>query len=127
MPSPTRRCGAPWRISWNTSAGRSRRTARCLPDTCRSGMKTATERESAVTYDPNNIFAKILLGEIPAHRDYEDAHTFAFMDIMPRADGHVLVIPKAPARGLLGAEPDSLAHVARTVQKVARAVKTAMQ
>ncbi|MEG9528886.1 MAG: HIT domain-containing protein, partial [Hyphomicrobiales bacterium] len=59
-------------------------------------------------YDPDNIFAKILRGEIPCHRVYEDAHTLAFMDVMPQGEGHTLVIPKAPARGLLDAEPESL-------------------
>jgi histidine triad (HIT) family protein len=76
-------------------------------------------------YDPQNIFAKILRGEIPAHRVYEDEHTLAFMDVMPQGEGHTLVIPKSPARGLLDASPDSLAAVAATVQRVARAVKTA--
>ena len=76
-------------------------------------------------YDPDNVFAKILRGEIPAHRVYEDAETLAFMDVMPQAEGHTLVIPKAPARGLLDAEPASLAATMATVQRVARAVKTA--
>ena len=52
-------------------------------------------------YDPENVFAKILRGELPCHKVYEDEQTLAFMDIMPRADGHVLVIPKNPARNLL--------------------------
>ncbi|GJE57984.1 HIT family protein [Methylobacterium trifolii] len=76
-------------------------------------------------YDPQNIFAKILRGEIPAHRVYEDAHTLAFMDVMPQGEGHTLVIPKAPARGLLDADPASLAAVTASVQRVARAVKAA--
>ena len=70
-------------------------------------------------YDTNNIFAKILRGEIPCHKVYEDEHTFAFMDIMPRCPGHTLVIPKAPARNILDISPDSLAHVARTAKKIA--------
>jgi histidine triad (HIT) family protein len=73
-------------------------------------------------YDENNVFAKILRGELPAHKLYEDEHTFAFMDIMPRGKGHCLVIPKAPARNILDVAPDSLAHVAATTQKLARAV-----
>ena len=77
------------------------------------------------TYDPDNIFAKILRGEIPAHRVYEDADTLAFMDVMPQGPGHTLVIPKAPARGLLDADPAALAAVAASVQRVARAVKAA--
>jgi histidine triad (HIT) family protein len=73
------------------------------------------------SYDPNNIFAKILRGEIPCHKVYEDDRALAFLDIMPRAPGHTLVLPKAPARNLLDVDPDDLAHVARVVQKVARA------
>ncbi len=75
-----------------------------------------------MTYENDNIFAKILRGEIPSHKLYEDADTFAFMDIMPRGDGHCLVIPKKPARNILDVEVDSLAAVARTTQKLARAV-----
>lgn len=78
-------------------------------------------------YDDTNVFAKILRGELPAHTVYEDDHTLAFMDIMPRADGHTLVIPKAPSRNILDIEPDSLAHLMRSVQKVARAVMTAFE
>lgn len=77
-------------------------------------------------YDPQNIFAKILRGEIPAHKVYEDDHTFAFMDIMPRGDGHVLVIPKNPARTLLDVGEDDLIATILSVQKVARAAKAAM-
>ncbi|HEX4410459.1 MAG TPA: HIT family protein [Xanthobacteraceae bacterium] len=72
-------------------------------------------------YDSNNIFAKILRGELPAHKVYEDDKTFAFLDIMPRAPGHTLVIPKSPARTLLDIAPDDLMAVAKTTQKVARA------
>ena len=77
-------------------------------------------------YDPQNVFAKILRGEIPAHKVYEDDHTFAFMDIMPRADGHVLVIPKNPSRTLLDVAEDDLIATVLSVQKVARAAKAAM-
>jgi histidine triad (HIT) family protein len=76
-------------------------------------------------YDDANIFAKILRGELPAHRVYEDEHTLAFMDIMPRGDGHCLVLPKTPSRNILDIELDDLAHVMATVQKLARAVKAA--
>lgn len=76
-------------------------------------------------YDPNNAFAKILRGELPAHKLYEDADTFAFMDIMPRGDGHCLVIPKKPSRNILDVEPESLAAVCQTTQKLARAVMKA--
>lgn len=79
-----------------------------------------------MSYDNDNIFAKILRNELPAHKVYEDEHTLAFMDIMPRAEGHVLVIPKLPARTLLEADPQSLSHVIVTVQKVAKAVRAAM-
>jgi histidine triad (HIT) family protein len=73
------------------------------------------------SYDQNNIFAKILRGELPCHKVYEDEKTFAFLDIMPRAPGHTLVLPKSPARNLLDIDPDDLAHVARTAQKIAKA------
>ena len=75
-----------------------------------------------MTYDPSNIFAKILRGEIPAHKIYEDEHTLAFMDVMPQVEGHCLVVPKAASRGLLDANPALLAHVMATVQKVAAAL-----
>ena len=80
---------------------------------------------SSAAYDDSNIFAKILRGEIPSHKLYEDDETFAFMDIMPRGDGHCLVIPKKPARNILDADPASLAAVMATVQKLSRAVMTA--
>jgi histidine triad (HIT) family protein len=78
-----------------------------------------------MSYDNDNIFAKILRGEIPAHKVYEDADTFAFLDIMPRADGHLLVIPKTPARNLLDATPAQMAAVMATVQKLSRAAMQA--
>jgi histidine triad (HIT) family protein len=78
-----------------------------------------------MSYDPDNIFARILRGEIPSIRVCEDADTLAFMDIMPRADGHCLVIPKTPCRNILDATPDQMAAVMVTVQKLARAVMTA--
>ena len=76
-------------------------------------------------YDDANVFAKILRGELPSHTVYEDAETLALMDIMPRADGHVLVIPKAACRNLFDAPPDALKAVALTTQKMARAVTAA--
>lgn len=78
-------------------------------------------------YDPDNIFAKILRGEIPCHKIYEDAHTFSFLDIMPRSPGHTLIIPKAPARNILDISPDDFAHVARTAKKIAIAAKAAFK
>lgn len=81
----------------------------------------------AAAYDPNNIFGKILRGEIPAHKVYEDDMTLAFMDIMPRAEGHVLVIPKEGARGLLDVSPATLGELMKRVQHVAKALQTAFQ
>ena len=72
------------------------------------------------SYDPNNIFAKILRGELPCYKVYEDDKALAFLDIMPRAPGHTLVLPKAPARNILDIEPADLAHVAAVAQKIAR-------
>jgi histidine triad (HIT) family protein len=72
-------------------------------------------------YDPNNVFGKILRGELPAHKVYEDDKTFALLDIMPRAPGHTLVVPKASVRTILDIEPDDLAHLIKAVQRIARA------
>jgi histidine triad (HIT) family protein len=76
------------------------------------------------SYDPNNVFAKILRGELPAHKVYENDKAFAFLDIMPRSPGHTLVIPKAPARTLIDIEPDDLVHLIKATQAVARAAMT---
>ena len=78
-----------------------------------------------MAYDNNNPFAKILRGELPAHKIYEDAETFAFMDIMPRGTGHCLVIPKRSFRNLLDVDAASLAAVISAVQKVGRAAVAA--
>jgi histidine triad (HIT) family protein len=80
-----------------------------------------------MTYDSNNVFAKILRGELPSEKVYEDENTLAFMDIMPRADGHVLVIPKRGARNILDASAADLQAAVVTVQKVARAVKDGLE
>lgn len=77
------------------------------------------------TYDPDNIFAKILRGEIPSTRVYEDEHVVAFMDVMPQGKGHTLVVPKAPSRNLLDADTATLGPLMAAVQKVARAAKLA--
>jgi histidine triad (HIT) family protein len=77
------------------------------------------------SYDPNNIFAKILRGELPCYKVYEDDKTLAFLDIMPRMPGHTLVLPKAPVRNILDASSDDLAHVITVTQKVAKAAMTA--
>jgi histidine triad (HIT) family protein len=70
-------------------------------------------------YDNQNIFARILRGEIPCNKVYENRHTLAFLDIMPRSPGHTLVIPKAAARGILDIAADDFAEVARTARKIA--------
>lgn len=82
---------------------------------------------NSATYDSTNIFGKILRGEIPAHKVYEDDDTLAFMDVMPQAEGHVLVIPKAPSRNLLDAAPAVLGRLIGVVQKVAVAAKAAFE
>src|SRR6476619_3786266 len=74
-----------------------------------------------MAYDQNNIFAKILRGELPAYKVYEDDKALAFLDIMPRSPGHTLVLPKAPARHLLDVEAADLAHVMQVAQTIARA------
>lgn len=76
-------------------------------------------------YDDQNVFAKIMRGEMPCEKLYEDDDTFVIMDIMPRGDGHCLVMPKAPARNILDIEPESLAAVAKTTKTMAIAVKKA--
>jgi len=76
-------------------------------------------------YDANNIFARILRGEFPCYKVYEDAHVLAFLDIMPRTPGHTLVIPKAPARNILDIAPEDFAHVARGAHRIAAAAMKA--
>lgn len=78
-----------------------------------------------MSYDSNNIFAKILRGELPCAKVYEDAHTLALMDIMPSVEGHTLVIPKEPAETILDLSPEAASHVMVTTQLVAKAVKKA--
>ncbi|MCH9765505.1 MAG: HIT family protein [Alphaproteobacteria bacterium] len=78
-----------------------------------------------MSYDADNIFAKIIAGEFPAHKVYEDETAIAILDIMPQAAGHTLVIPKAPSRNLLDAKEDDLARLMPVVQKIARAAKDA--
>jgi histidine triad (HIT) family protein len=78
-------------------------------------------------YDPDNIFMKIMRGELPCHKVYEDEKTFVFMDIMPRSQGHALVVPKTGSRNILDAEAEDLAHILRTVQMIARAAMTAFK
>ena len=78
-------------------------------------------------YDNSNVFAKILRGEFPCHKIYEDGHVLAFLDIMPRAPGHTLVIPKAPARNILDIKEEDYVHVARATRRIARAAMTAFK
>lgn len=80
-----------------------------------------------MAYDDSNIFARILRGEIPSHKVFEDAETLAFMDVSPISKGHTLVVPKVRARNVLDAPPEALAAVAVTVGKVARAAKAAFE
>jgi len=77
------------------------------------------------TYDPSNIFAKILRGEMPSNRVYDDGEVIAFMDVMPQGPGHTLVLPKAPSRNLLDADPTTLGPLMQAAQKVAKAVMRA--
>jgi histidine triad (HIT) family protein len=82
------------------------------------------EEAAMPSYDANNVFAKILRGELPCHKVYEDDRTLAFLDIMPRAPGHTLVIPKAPARNILDIAPDELAYVMAVAQRIAKVAMT---
>jgi histidine triad (HIT) family protein len=79
-------------------------------------------------YDEDNIFARIIRGEIPAAKVFEDAHVLAFMDVFPQSRGHTLVVSKkSKARNLLDVEPEVLAHVIGDVQRVAKAIKAALK
>src|SRR5215472_8964834 len=101
-----------------------RRSARISPSnpTDRAAAEPRRDLESAMAnYDPNNIFAKILRGELPAYKVFEDDKVLAFLDIMPRAPGHTLVVPKNPARTIVDITPDDLTHVMKATQKIARA------
>lgn len=80
---------------------------------------------NTMTYDQNNIFAKIIRGEIPAVKVLENDQVIAFMDIMPWSKGHTLVIPKAPSVGLFDARPETLAALFAQTQRVAKAVQQA--
>ncbi|MFI4974777.1 MAG: HIT family protein [Caulobacterales bacterium] len=80
------------------------------------------------TYDAANIFAKIVRGEMPAAKVFEDEHTLAFMDVFPQGRGHTLVIHKsAPARNLMDIEPEPLQTLILTVQRITRAVRSALK
>ena len=79
-----------------------------------------------MTYDPNNIFARILRGEIPCVKVYENDTTLAFMDVMPEGEGHVLVIPKEPAENVLDLSAEGMTALMATTQKIAKAVDKAL-
>lgn len=79
-----------------------------------------------MTYDPSNVFARILRGELPCAKVCEDAHILAFMDIMPSAEGHTLVIPKEPAETIFDMSPDAASRLLVASQRVAKAVKKAL-
>lgn len=81
--------------------------------------------QSTKAYDPENIFAKILRGDAPCHKVYEDDTAICFMDVMPQGPGHCLVVPKAPSRNLLDAEASTLAALMPIVQMIAAAAKAA--
>lgn len=108
---------------------RTRRTAnRVVVRAGAAGVFSALHRNSgssAMAYDSNNVFAKILRGELPCHKVYEDDHCLAFMDIMPQADGHTLVIPKAEAVTIFDLSAAQLGQLMTTTQTVAAAVKQA--
>jgi histidine triad (HIT) family protein len=78
-----------------------------------------------MAYDDNNIFARMARGEIPCIKVHEDTETLAFMDIMPQADGHTLVIPKLAGENLYDSPPSAVIAAMRTTQRVARAVQQA--
>lgn len=84
-------------------------------------------KEADMAYDSNNLFAKILRDEIPAVKVYEDEHTLAFMDVMPQAEGHTLIIPKEAACNLLELSSEGAARLIQTTQKIARAIDSAMK
>ena len=86
-----------------------------------------TSLENVPAYDNENVFARVLRGELPCHKIYEDEKTLCFMDIMPRTDGHALVIPKAASRNILDIAADDLKAVFLTVQLIARAAMTAFK
>ena len=79
-----------------------------------------------MAYDQNNIFAKVLRGEIPCHKIYEDEDTLAFLDIMPRTEGHALVVTKEKVRDLFDVRPEALAKLMAVVQKLAPQIKDAV-
>lgn len=80
-----------------------------------------------LTYDPQNIFAKIIAGEIPCVKVFEDEHVLSFMDIYPQSKGHTLVVPKGPAINMIEMEPQDLQNAIVRAQHITRAVKAALE
>ena len=78
-------------------------------------------------YDPDNIFAKILRGEMPCVKVYEDDNILSFMDVFPQSEGHTLVIPKAPSRNLLETNAKDIGRLFGAVQRITKAVETALK
>src|SRR6201981_45772 len=108
---------------WQKRSANSPMPARYAKTTARPDEQTPGAAMTA--YDSNNIFAKILRGEFPCYKVYEDDHALAFLDIMPRTPGHTLIIPKAPARNILDIKVEDYLHVARATHKIAAAAKKA--
>jgi len=93
----------------------------------RAGPASLSGHDEVLMYDPSNIFAKILRGEIPCVKVYEDDKTLAFMDVMPESEGHVLVVPKVPAENILDLSAEGMAAMMATTQRVAKAVDKALR
>jgi histidine triad (HIT) family protein len=89
-------------------------------------MIQENQREATMAYDDNNVFAKVLRGELPCHKIYEDEETLAFLDIMPRSEGHALVITKDKARDLFDVKPEALAKLMAVVQTLAPKIRDAV-
>src|SRR3954470_11685979 len=90
-------------------------------------MPILVEQDETMPYDHNNIFAKILRGEIPCVKVYEDGKTLALMDVMPEGEGHVLVIPREPAENILDLSAEGMAAMMATTQRIAQAVDRALK
>src|SRR6476661_8420355 len=118
---PIRACGVPLPTICPVSVFMYRRQPRSLRQPPHSVRIWWNRSEPMASYDPNNIFAKILRGELPCYKVYEDDKVLAFLDIMPRSPGHTLVLPKAPARNILDIGADDLTHVVVVAQQIAKA------
>ena len=96
-----------------------------LPDAMKRLLEEKEKMANTPAYEDDNIFAKILRGDLPATTVFEDDHCIVIMDVMPVADGHCLIIPKRPSRNLIDADPGVLSHLIKVVQRMAKAAKTA--